>query len=131
MSVALESGQMSIAMSLLNSLESRCCDLRCVNVPTGGGDYDVEWVVVEHYMAEPKEREIGRGPTPFVALLSAFAIASHGAGCVSHQDLKAQAKSAVAWLNTDGSPCDGFRFREEMERLREMVSGEVEYPSEK
>lgn len=44
----------------LDWLRENSCDLRCIDVPTGGGDGDVHWVVVEHYMAKPHEREIGR-----------------------------------------------------------------------
>jgi len=35
--------------------------------------------------------------------------------------LEQQASSAAMWLNEDGSPCDGFRFREEMLKLRDML----------
>ena len=47
-------------------------DLRCVNIPTGGGDYSVEWLIVEHYMASPKERPIGHGETPLEAIMQAL-----------------------------------------------------------
>jgi hypothetical protein len=57
---------------LMFDLENRCCDLRCRNVPTGGDDYDVEWFVVEHYMQEPREREIGSGRNVMMALMAAF-----------------------------------------------------------
>lgn len=63
---------MTITESLLRELEERTCDLRCRNVPTGGGDFDVEWFVVEHHMAAPKEREIGYGTTAVEAMLVAF-----------------------------------------------------------
>ena len=56
----------------MDELEYQSCDLRCLNVPTGGDDYDIEWVVIEHHMAEPKEREIGRGSSVMKALLTAF-----------------------------------------------------------
>ena len=48
---------------LLNWLRDECCDLRCISVPTGGDDYDVRWVVIQHHMAEPREREIGESFT--------------------------------------------------------------------
>lgn len=57
---------------LMRQLEDKTCDLRCRNVPTGGDDYAVEWFVVEHYMAEPKEREIGSGESIMSALTAAF-----------------------------------------------------------
>ena len=63
---------MSIVESLLRELEENTCDLRCRNVPTGGDDYDVQWFVVEHHMADPKEREIAVGRDPVEAMLTAF-----------------------------------------------------------
>lgn len=57
---------------LMFDLENRSCDLRCRNVPTGGDDYDVEWFVVEHYMEQPQEREIGSGRNVMMALMDAF-----------------------------------------------------------
>lgn len=42
---------------LLNWLRDNVCDLRCV--PTADDDYD--WVVIEHHMERPYEREVGRG----------------------------------------------------------------------
>jgi len=45
----------------LDWLREECCDLRSVSVPTGGDDYDVHWVVIQHHMDAPHEREIGRG----------------------------------------------------------------------
>jgi hypothetical protein len=53
-------------------LEDECWDVRSRNVPTGGDDYDVEWFVVEHYMADPTEREIGSGKTPIEAVRRAL-----------------------------------------------------------
>jgi hypothetical protein len=45
---------------LLDFLRDTSCDLRSIDVPTGGDDSDVHWRVIEHYMSEPREREIGR-----------------------------------------------------------------------
>ena len=59
---------------LLDELEYQSCDLRCLNIPTGAGDYDIEWVVIEHHMAEPHEREIGRGRSVLKALKAAFPV---------------------------------------------------------
>ena len=60
------------ARKLLAWIEEEACDLRCINVPTGGDDAEIEWIVIEHHMANPKEREIGRGRTPIVALREAM-----------------------------------------------------------
>lgn len=48
---------------LLDWLREETCDLRCINQPTGGDDYEVRWVVISHHMAKPHEREIGRSFT--------------------------------------------------------------------
>jgi hypothetical protein len=45
----------------LSWLNDNSYDLRCIDVPTGGDDYDVEWVVISHHMDKPREREVGRG----------------------------------------------------------------------
>ncbi len=64
----------------LDWLRDTCCDLRSVNVPTGGDDADVIWVVIEHHMAKPNEREIGRSITddPRGAIDAARAAAKEG-----------------------------------------------------
>lgn len=41
---------------LLDWLRDEACDLRCINVPTGGDDYSVRWQVVSHWQARPHER---------------------------------------------------------------------------
>lgn len=56
----------------LKWLEDECLDLRCINVPTGGDDYDVAWRVIEHFQAEPTEREVGYGSTPMEAIRTAL-----------------------------------------------------------
>ncbi len=38
-------------------------------------------------------------------------------------ELKQQVRAFLNWFNADGSPCDGFRFREECDKLRSMVDG--------
>ncbi|VVD75166.1 hypothetical protein [Pandoraea commovens] len=48
---------------LLDWLRDETCDLRAINVPTGGDDFDVRWVVEEHQMPYPRAREIGRSFT--------------------------------------------------------------------
>jgi hypothetical protein len=49
--------------AMLDWLKNESCDLRCIDMPTGAGDSDVHWVVIEHHMAAPHEREIGRSYT--------------------------------------------------------------------
>ncbi len=60
------------ALELYQALEENSWDLRCINVPTGGDDYDILWAVIEHYQAEPKERDIGQGKTPAEAIKEAI-----------------------------------------------------------
>lgn len=43
---------------LIDALRDESWDLRCFDVPTGGGDADIGWRVVSHYMAPPKERVV-------------------------------------------------------------------------
>lgn len=45
---------------LLDYLRHSGCDLRCYAVDAGGEDADVRWLVVEHHLDAPQEREIGR-----------------------------------------------------------------------
>ena len=52
----------------LRWLESECCDLRCVDWPTGADDSDIGWTVVQHHQAKPTERVIGTGRTPLEAI---------------------------------------------------------------
>jgi hypothetical protein len=43
-------------------------------------------------------------------------------GQVSDFDkLRTQVRAFLRWFNTDGSPCDGPRFREEQAKLRAMI----------
>ena len=57
---------------ITGAIEENCWDLRCIDIPTGGGDSDIGWIVVEHNQAEPKERTIGRGKTPAEAIEKAL-----------------------------------------------------------
>ncbi len=59
---------------LFNAIEDNSWDLRCVNVSTGGDDFGIEWHVVEHYMAKPKERIISYSKTPTEAIELALKI---------------------------------------------------------
>lgn len=45
---------------LLSALAENYWDIRCINLPTGGDDFDIDWIVVEHHMAEPRERTIAQ-----------------------------------------------------------------------
>ncbi len=45
---------------LLDVLASNSWDLRCISVPTGGDDHDIDWIIVEHHQAEPCERTIAQ-----------------------------------------------------------------------
>lgn len=47
--------------ALIDAVESACWDVRCEDIPTGQGDADVGWTVIEHHMAAPHEREVGIG----------------------------------------------------------------------
>ena len=60
------------ALGLYRKIEENSWDLTCVNSPTGGDDYDILWIVAEHYMAKPKIRQIGYGDTPEGAIKAAL-----------------------------------------------------------
>lgn len=57
---AARAGAVAQDSSLLDWLRETSCDLRSIDMPTGAGDAEVRWIVVEHHMAKPHEREIGR-----------------------------------------------------------------------
>jgi len=59
-------------LSPFEALEENSWDLRCVNVPTGGDDYDIIWEVIEHYQATPRNRTIAGGITPVEAIKQAL-----------------------------------------------------------
>ena len=59
-------------LNALDVLEDNCWDLRCIDIPTGAGDADVGWNVIEHHMAPPKERIVGTGNNPAAALADAL-----------------------------------------------------------
>ena len=43
----------------LDLIENSCWDLRCVDEPTpGGDDGEVAWIIIEHHMSVPKERQL-------------------------------------------------------------------------
>ncbi|MET0439156.1 MAG: hypothetical protein ABW043_16855 [Devosia sp.] len=56
--VAVDGAREITDTDLLNKLREESWDLRCFDVPTGGGDADVGWRVVGHWQAEPCERMI-------------------------------------------------------------------------
>jgi hypothetical protein len=42
----------------LDALAENSWDLRCFDMPTGAGDGDIGWRVIEHHMAKPYERTV-------------------------------------------------------------------------
>ena len=65
---------------LVGALRDNSWDLRCFDIPTGGGDADIGWRVIGHYMAAPNERVIAEVHTddPKAAILKAIARAALG-----------------------------------------------------
>ena len=59
-------------LELYLALERECWDLRCIDIPSFCDDKEVGWIVIEHYMAEPKEREVGFGSSPVEAIRMAL-----------------------------------------------------------
>jgi len=55
----------------LDFLERESMNIRCVSVPSGFDDYDIEWHVISHWQAEPHERIEGVGETPQEAITAA------------------------------------------------------------
>jgi hypothetical protein len=53
-------------------MEQACWTLRCVDIPTGGGDADVAWEVIQHHEAKHHERMVSHGKTPTEALQNAI-----------------------------------------------------------
>ena len=65
--------ELSKYKEMLDTIEAECWDVRCYDVPTGGGDCDVRWGIIAHHMAAPQEREVGMGgDTPREAITSAM-----------------------------------------------------------
>jgi hypothetical protein len=42
----------------LDYLQTESDDLRCFDIPTGGGDADIGWQVIGHFQGAPRERVI-------------------------------------------------------------------------
>ena len=59
-------------LKLYEVLERESWELRCVDVPTGGWDYDILWNVIEHHMDKPHDRIIGSGLYPIAAIRHAL-----------------------------------------------------------
>ncbi len=57
---------------LWKAIEENTWDLRCIDEPTGGDDYNVAWIIIEHHIAEPQERQIGYGKTSLEAIAEAL-----------------------------------------------------------
>lgn len=71
---------------LLDALASNYWDLRCVDVPTGGDDADIDWIVVEHHQGKPSEVEVDRAyrDDPRLAIRRALRTSDkNSARCVS------------------------------------------------
>lgn len=69
---------------MLDFLTQESLDLRCHDAPTGGGDADVMWRVIGHYMAAPKERQIGRTEAnPRAAIASAMKAQERGLAAIA------------------------------------------------
>lgn len=85
-------------------LEKHALDLRAVNTPTGGGDFDVGWEVIEHHMAEPQERVIGRGRTPMEAMLAAGFIAPAQPAEPTKAEYDEYEMSKERWRDSGGTP---------------------------
>lgn len=64
----IEIEQLQAELDKYEAIEENSWDLRCEDVPTCGDDCDIAWIVIEHHMAKPKERIIGRGKTPLEAI---------------------------------------------------------------
>lgn len=71
---------------LLDALASNYWDLRCVDIPTGGDDADIDWIVIEHQQGKPSEVEVDRAykDDPRLAIRRALrASDKNAARCVS------------------------------------------------
>ena len=64
--------QLQAELDKYRAIEENNWDLQCIDVSTCGDDCDIEWIVVEHYQAEPRKRIVGRGKTPLVAIEQAL-----------------------------------------------------------
>lgn len=48
---------------LLDALAANYWDLKCIDIPTGGGDADVDWIIVEHHMGKKGDVTIAQAYT--------------------------------------------------------------------
>jgi hypothetical protein len=60
--------QLKEIKELFQTLDDNSWNLVCVNIPTEGGDYNIQWRVIEHYMSKPNERILSYGNTPIEAI---------------------------------------------------------------
>ena len=74
-----ENERLKVVLDTYGAIEENGWDLQCVDTSTDGGIYDVQWRVIEHYMAEPTERIIGYGTTSLEALEQALDNSTPGA----------------------------------------------------
>ena len=80
-----QKGEMSVSdldeLHLWRVLEENSWDLRCRNVPIGGGGYEILWEVIEHYQAQPHNRIIAGGINPVQTIKKALKFGSAPLRC--------------------------------------------------
>jgi hypothetical protein len=65
-------GWLPVEREQMEWLDANCFDLRCENVPTGGDDADIIWIVYSHHMSKPALRAEGYGKTASKAVADAM-----------------------------------------------------------
>ncbi|WP_227472701.1 hypothetical protein, partial [Delftia acidovorans] len=82
--------------ALLNFIAAEYLDLRSFGMPTGQGDADVGWRVIQHHMGEPTERVVAEvyKDDPRSAIRAAIARLERDPYCTGalHEEDAAQAK---------------------------------------
>ncbi|MCX7509586.1 hypothetical protein OSS46_29675 [Delftia tsuruhatensis] len=86
--------------ALLDALAAESMDLRCFDMPTGQGDADVGWRVIQHHMGEPTERVVSEvyKDDPRSAIRAAIARLERDPYCTGalHEEDAAQATAKGA-----------------------------------
>ncbi|MDR0204968.1 MAG: hypothetical protein LBJ40_22785 [Delftia acidovorans] len=81
--------------ALLDALAAESMDLRCFDMPTGQGDADVGWRVIQHHMGAPTERVVSEvyKDDPRSAIRAAIARLERDPYCTGalHEEAAAQA----------------------------------------
>jgi hypothetical protein len=77
-----EDAKTTAETDLISALGENYWDLRCFSLPTGQGDADVGWRVIEHHMAKPHERVVAEVyiDDPAAAVRAALEAAKGGEG---------------------------------------------------